>query len=127
MIEPNHPDLSIGQQCKLLSIARSPYYYRPKGETEQNFGLMRRIDERPSELETPFFGVRQMTSHLRNDGHFVNEKRIRRLMRPMELMPIDQKPNTSRPAKRHRTCPYLLRGLRVDRRNQVLLSGPCCA
>ncbi|MDI3335638.1 hypothetical protein QKW60_04420 [Defluviimonas aestuarii] len=45
MIEPDHPDLSIGQQCKLLSIARSSFYYTPKGETERNLGLMRRIDE----------------------------------------------------------------------------------
>jgi len=120
MIEPDHPDLSIGQQCKLLSIARSSYYYEPKGETEQNLGLMRQIDEQV--LETPFFGVRQMTWHLRNDGHFVNEKRIRRLMRLMGLMPIYQKPNTSRPAKGHKTYPYLLRGLRVDRPNQVWCS-----
>ena len=56
MIEPDHPDLSIGQQCKLLSIARSSFYYTPKGETEQNLGLMRRIDEQF--LETQFFGVR---------------------------------------------------------------------
>ena len=83
MIEPDHPDLSIGQQCKLLSIARSSFYYTPKGESEQNLGLMRRIDERPADFETPFFGVRQMTWHLRNDGHLVNEKRIRRLMRLM--------------------------------------------
>ncbi|WP_371398838.1 IS3 family transposase [Marinovum algicola] len=120
MIEPDHPDLSIGQQCKLLSIARSSYYYEPKGETEQNLGLMRRIDEQF--LETPFFGVRQMTWHLRNDGHLVNEKRIRRLMRLMGLMPIYQKPNTSRPAKGHKTYPYLLRSLRVDRPNQVWCS-----
>ncbi len=46
MIEPDHPDLSIGQQCKLLSIARSSFYYTPKGESPmQNLGLMRRIDE----------------------------------------------------------------------------------
>src|SRR5699024_12596107 len=45
MIEPDHPKLSIGQQCKLLSIARSSFYYTPKGETEQNQDLMRRIDE----------------------------------------------------------------------------------
>ncbi|MEQ8929435.1 MAG: IS3 family transposase [Silicimonas sp.] len=120
IIEPNHPDLSIGQQCKLLSIARSSYYYEPKGETEQNLGLMRQIDEQF--LETPFFGVRQMTWHLRNDGDLVNAKRIRRLMRLMGLMPIYQKPNTSRPAKRHKTYPYLLRGLRVDRPNQVWYS-----
>ena len=70
----------------------------PKGETEQNLGLMRQIDERRSDLETPFFGVRQMTLHLCNDGHFVNEKRIRLLMRLMGLMPIYRKPNTSGPA-----------------------------
>ena len=63
-----------------------------------------------------------MTWHLRNDGHLVNEKRIRQLMRLMGLMPIYQKPNTSRPAQGHKTYPYLLRGLRVDRPNQVWCS-----
>ena len=53
------------------------------------------------------------------DGHAVNEKRVRRLMRLMRLMPIYQKPDTSRPAKGHKTYPYLLGGLRVDRPNQV--------
>ena len=70
-------------------------------------------------LETPFYGVQQMTWHLRNDGHVVNCKRIRRLMRLMRLMPIYQKPHTSRPAKGHKTYPYLLGGLRVERPNQV--------
>nr|WP_198144853.1 DDE-type integrase/transposase/recombinase [Pseudorhodobacter aquimaris] len=64
MIEPNNSILSIGQQCRLLSISRSSFYYKPKGETEQNLSLMRRIDEQF--LETPFFGVRQMTWHLRS-------------------------------------------------------------
>ena len=66
MIEAGHPGLSIGKQCALLSISRSSFYYRPKGETALNFALMRRIDEQF--LETPFYGVRQMTWHLRNDG-----------------------------------------------------------
>lgn len=101
------------------AVARSSYYYEPKGETEQNPDLMRQIDERPAGLETPFFGVRQMTWNLRNDGHLVNEKRIRRLMRLMGLMPIDQKPNTRRPAKGHKTYPDLLRALQVERPNQV--------
>ena len=86
MIERYHPDLSIGQQCELLSIPRSSFYYLPQGETEQNLALMRLIDVQF--LDTPFFGVRQMTWHLRNDGYAVNEKRIRRLMRLMGLMPI---------------------------------------
>ena len=117
LIERDHPDLSIGQQCALLSIPRSSFYYAPQGETEQNLALMRLIDLQF--LDTPFFGVRQMTWHLRNEGHAVNEKRIRRLMRLMGLMPIYQKPNTSKPAKGHKTYPYLLRGLRVERPNQV--------
>jgi putative transposase len=54
---------------------------QPKGESEMNLALMRQIDEQF--LETPFFGVRQMTWHLKNEGHPVNEKRIRRLMRLM--------------------------------------------
>ncbi len=120
MIEPDHPDLSIGQQCKMLSNARSSFYYTPNGETEQHLGLMRRIDEQF--LETTVFGVRQMARNLRNDGHLVNEKRIRRLMRLMGLMPIYQKFNTSRPATGHKTYPYLLRGLRVERPNRV-----CCS
>jgi len=117
MIERDHPVLSIGAQCRLLSIARSSFYHVPQGETETNLTLMRRIDEQF--LETPFYGVRQMTWHLRNQGHRVNEKRIRRLMRLMGLMPIYQTPNTSRPAKDHKIYPYLLRDLRVERPNHV--------
>lgn len=117
MIEADHPELSISRQCTLLSISRSSFYYTPKDENAVNLALMRCIDEQF--LETPFYGVRQMTWHLRNDGHLVNEKRIRRLMRLIGLMPIYQKPNTSRPAKGHRTWPYLLKGLRVERPNQV--------
>lgn len=117
MVETANTNLSIGKQCKLLSVSRSSFYYMPKGETAMNLMLMRQIDEQF--LETPFFGVRQMTWHLRNEGYLVNEKRIRRLMRLMGLMPIYQKPNTSKAAKGHKTYPYLLRGLRVDRPNQV--------
>ena len=73
MIEPASTNLSIGKQCALLSISRSSFYYTPKGQTALNLMLMRQIDEQF--LQTPFFGVRQMTWHLRNEGHLVNEKR----------------------------------------------------
>ena len=117
MIERSHPTLSVGAQCRLLSISRSSFYYAPQGETEMNLALMQVIDRQF--LETPFYGVQQMTWHLQNEGHPVNVKRIRRLMQLMRLMPIYQKPNTSKPAKGHKTYPYLLSGLRVDRPNQV--------
>ena len=62
MIEKNHPSLSVGMQCRLLSISRSSFYYTPQGETAMNLGLMLLIDKQF--LETPFYGVQQMTWHL---------------------------------------------------------------
>ena len=59
MIEKDHPCLSVAEQCRLLSISRSSFYHEPKGETALNLMLMRLIDEQF--LDTPFYGVRQMT------------------------------------------------------------------
>ena len=59
LIERDHPDLSVGKQCGLLSLSRSSFYYEAKGETDLNLDLMRRIDKQF--LETPFYGVGQMT------------------------------------------------------------------
>ena len=83
MIERNHPNLSVGTQCQLLSISRSSFYYAPQGETAMNLDLLLLIDKQF--LDTPFYGVLQMTWHLQNEGHAVNEKRIRRLMRLMRV------------------------------------------
>ena len=64
MIERAHPKLSVGAQCRLLSISRSSFYYAPQGETAMNLDLMLLIDKQF--LDTPFYGVRQMTWHLQN-------------------------------------------------------------
>lgn len=103
--------LSIGAQYRLLSLSRLSFYFGPWGETKMNLALMQLIDRQF--LETPFYGVRQMNWHLKDEGHPVNQKRIRPLMRLMRLMPIYQKPNTSKPANGHKIYPYLLGGLRV--------------
>jgi len=117
LIKPDHPRLSIVKQCKLLSVNRSSYYYQPNGEADLNLKLMRLIDEQY--LETPFYGPRQMTRHLRREGYGVSRTRIGRLMKLMGLFAIYQKPNTSTPNVQHKVYPYLLRGLRIDRPNQV--------
>lgn len=83
MIERTHSKLSVGAQCQLLSISRSSFYYALQGETAMNLDLMLLVDKQF--LDTPFYGVRQMTWHLQNEGHAVNEKRIRRLMRLMRV------------------------------------------
>jgi len=115
----DHADLalSIVAQCRLLKIARSTLYYRPVAVSEDDLNLMRRMDE--LYLAAPFYGSRRMVAVLRGDGLVVNRKRVRRLMRVMGLEAIYQKPNTSRGRPEHKVYPYLLRGLTVDRPNQV--------
>lgn len=82
-----------------------------------NLELMRLIDEQ--HIETPWYGARQMMRHLRRLGHAVNRKRIGRLMQVMGLSAIYQKPKTSKPHPEHKIYPYLLRGMTIDRPNQV--------
>jgi putative transposase len=111
------PVLSIVAQCRLLKVARSTLYYRPAPVSEDDLAVMRRLDE--LYLATPFYGSRRMAAVLRREGWSVNRKRVRRLMRVMGLEAIYQKPNTSRPHPQHKVYPYLLRGLAIDRPNQV--------
>lgn len=117
LIDRPHRLLSVSRQCRILSLPRSSLYYKAKGESAYNLELMKLIDKQF--METPFYGVRQMTWHLKALGHTVNKKRIRRLMRLMGLMPIYQKPNTSKPNKAHKRYPYLLDGLNITEANHV--------
>lgn len=117
MVEPEHPGLRITKQCNLLQISRSSWYYEALGESALNLELMRLIDEQF--LDTPYYGARQMARHLRRLGHWVNRKRVRRLMQKMGLMAIYQKPNTSKPHPEHKIYPYLLRGVEIQEPNQV--------
>ena len=117
LIEPGYEQLSVVRQCELVSISRSSFYYQPAGDTAENLALMRLIDAQF--LETPWYGSRQMARHLRRDGHEVGRKRVRRLMALMGLSPIYQRPRMTVPHPKHRIYPYLLRGLVVDRPNQV--------
>jgi len=117
LIEPNHPQLSVVRQCALVAIGRSTFYRAPVPETAEALALMRLLDEQF--LETPWYGSRQMVRHLRRLGHIVGRKRVRRLMAKMGLAPIYQRPRTTVPHPEHRVYPYLLRGLTIDRPNQV--------
>jgi putative transposase len=119
MIEPAHSQLSIRQQCELLGLSRSTYYYMPAGESAQNLHLMRLIDEQYT--KTPFYGCRRMTAVLRRPPHAyeINHKRVQRLMQKMGLQAIYPKPRTSKAAEGHKVYPYLLRNLAITRPNQV--------
>ena len=117
MIEPTHLQLSVRRQCALLGLARSGLYYEPRGESEENLQLCRLLDEQYT--RTPFYGIRRMTAWLATRGYAVNHKRVGRLLRLMGLEAIYQKPRLSQPAAGHRIYPYLLRGVKIERPNQV--------
>ena len=117
LIEVGHPALSVRRQCELLGLSRSSLYYEPAGETVENLRLMRRIDEQYT--ARPFYGSRRMTRWLIERGEEVNRKRVQRLMRAMGLEAIYPKPRLSLAGKGHRIYPYLLRGVTVERRDQV--------
>ena len=117
MVVRDHPALSLSRQCRLLSIGRSSLYYKPKGESAETLALMRRIDE--LFLKYPFYGARQMVRHLRREGVRIGRRRAGRLMRLMGLQAIYRAPRTSAPHAEHRVWPYLLRGMTIERANQV--------
>jgi putative transposase len=109
--------LSMRRQCEVLGVNRSSLYYQSVGSDPEELELMRRIDE--LHLEFPFYGSRRMARELRGQGLVANRKRVQRLMRIMQIEAIAPKPNTSQPAPEHTLYPYLLRGLAIDRPNQV--------
>lgn len=117
MIDPQDGLFSLRRQCELLGLNRSSLYYRPKGESEENLVLMSLLDRQYT--RTPCYGVLKMTVYLRNLGYQVNAKRVRRLLRIMGLEAVYQKPNTSQPNPEHKVYPYLLRGMVIERCDQV--------
>jgi putative transposase len=117
MIEQNHPQISIMEQCELLNLHRSGLYYQPVPESEQNLAIMRLLDEQY--YKTPFYGIRKLTEWLQNMDYAVNHKRVRRLMKLMGWKTLYREPNTSDPDKQHKVYPYLLKGMRIWKRNQV--------
>jgi putative transposase len=117
LVDHDDPALSVVAQCRLLKVARSTLYYQPAPVSPDDLAVMRRMDE--LYLAYPFYGSRRMAAVLRREGWAANRKRVRRLMRLMGLQAIYQKPNTSRQHPEHLVYPYLLRGLSIDRPNQV--------
>ena len=117
LVDHDDPALPVVAQCRLLKVARSTVYYRPVPVSADDLSVMRRIDE--LHLAWPFYGSRRMAAVLRREGWEVNRKRAKRLMRVMGIEAIYQKPNTSKGHPDHQVYPYLLRGLTIDRPNQV--------
>ncbi len=111
--------LPVVRQCELLELSRSTAYYQPLPVSEADLALMRRIDE--LHLKWPFLGARRLVPLLNADGFSVGRKHVTTLMRKMGISALYRKPRTSMPGAgaAHRVYPYLLRGLAIERPNQV--------
>ena len=121
-IHMDHP-LPKTRRCELLDVARSSAYYQPKPPCQGDLVLMRLIDE--IHLLWPFYGSRRMCDELGDKGHLVNRKHAQRLMRVMGLQALYPRKRTSQPGRGNTIYPYLLRGLTIDRPNQVWATDLC--
>jgi putative transposase len=116
MIDRGH-DLPLVRQAELLRLSRSTLYYEPRPVPVAELAIMRRIDE--LHLDYPFAGSRMLRDLLRGEGIAIGRELVATMMRRMRIEALYRRPNTSKPADGHKIYPYLLRGLAVERPNQV--------
>lgn len=109
--------MSVVRQCELLGVSRSSLYYKAVLPSAEELEICRLLDQQY--LETPFYGSRRMTVWLQKQGFNVNRKRVQRLMRQLGLEALYPKPKLSQKHPEHEVYPYLLKGVRVIRADQV--------
>jgi len=116
MIDRGH-DLPLTRQAEVLGLSRGSLYYQPRPVPAADLAVMRRIDE--LHLDYPFAGSRMLRDLLRGEGIAIGRERVASMMRRMGIEALYRRPHTSKPADGHKIYPYLLRGLVVERANQV--------
>ena len=109
--------LPISRQAQLAGISRGSVYYVSKPVGAADLVLMRRLDA--LHLEHPFMGARMLRDQLNREGFDVGRKHVGTLMKRMGIEALYRKPGTSTKHPGHDICPYLLRGLTINRANQV--------
>lgn len=117
MLEPGNPEVSITAQAQLLGLSRASLYYTPVGPSAKEIALKHRIDE----IYTlyPFYGSRRINAVLGREGWPISRPTVQRYMREMGIAGIAPGPNLSKRHPEHKVYPYLLRGLQIERPNQV--------
>jgi putative transposase len=116
MIDRAH-DLPLCRQADLLKLSRSRLYYAPRPVPPAALTIMRRIDE--LHLNYPFAGSRMLRDLLRAECVSIGRALVTTMMRRMGMEALYRRPNTSKAAPGHKIFQYLLRGLKIDRPNQV--------
>ena len=116
MIDRSH-DLPLRRQAEVLKLSRSSLYYRPRPVSPADLAIMRRLDE--LHLEHPFAGSRMLRDLLVGEGVEIGRQHVATMMRRMGIEALYRRPNTSKATPGNKVYPYLLRGLVIDRPDQV--------
>jgi len=116
MINRDHK-LPLARQAELLDISRGTIYYKSRDMSAVDLNIMRRLDA--LHLDYPFAGSRMLRDMLVREGVSIGRRHVRKLMKKMGIEAIYRRPNTSKAAPGHKIYPYLLRGLKIERANQV--------
>src|SRR5437763_3536426 len=116
MIDRKH-DLPITKQAEVLRISRGSVYYLTRPVSEADLAIMRRLDR--LHLEYPFAGSRMLQGLLAAEGCRSGRRHVKTLMQRMGIEALYRRPRTTKPEPGHKIYPYLLRGLTIERPNQV--------
>lgn len=117
LLEPIHPQLSLREQCNLLDVNRSSYYYVRLPPNEELQALMRIVDEIYTKY--PFFGTRKMSDYLKLNGYDIGRGKVRTAYEHLGLRSVSPGPHTSKPHAEHKIYPYLLRDVAITEKDQV--------
>ena len=116
MIDREH-DLPISRQAEALGVSRGAVYYKPRPTSTEDLRIMRRLDE--LHLDYPFAGSRMLRDFLNREGVSLGRRHVTSLMKRIGIAAIYRRPNSSKPAPGHKIYPYLLRGVKIERADQV--------
>lgn len=116
-VDPSDGTLPVSAQCALAGVSRSGWYYEPDGPSARDLDDMGAIDR--IFTACPMYGSPRIAAQMARDGRPLNHKRVERLMREMGIQALYPKPRTSVAEPLDRRFPYLLKGLAVERPNQV--------
>jgi putative transposase len=117
LIDIDNEELTISQQCELLGLNRTSFYYKPQGLKDEDYKVMNRIDE--IFTEHPYYGTRRMAAVLNKEDYNIGRKKVRYYYEVMGIIAIYPKRNLSKRNQAHKVYPYLLRDLKIDRANMV--------
>jgi putative transposase len=110
--------VSFKRKCELVKVPRGSMYYKPKPKEESDDVLIMN-ELRSIYHEHPYYGYRKMVTALREIGIVANHKRVYDLLRIAGIQAIYASKKTTIRNMQHKVFPYLLKGVKIERPNQV--------